>query len=452
MSTLTDHMTVTSTSRAPGREPIITAPLLAAAWSSFAALSSFFLMLSVMPMYVAAAGHGGTSAGLVTGALMLAGVMAELAATSVLNRCGSRWALAAGVVLLGAPSLLLCASGSLPMIVVVCVLRGLGFGLTEVVIGCLVVTLLPANRRGEGLGLFGVAACVPGIVALPAGVWLAGRAGYAAVFVLAAALALAALGSLRWLPGLARAGRPGPAAASQRAADHDRAHHRTDRGETRAEGAEAPLGLLAGLRDGVQLRLVLIFAATTVSAGVVVAFLPLAAGASGASGAPGAAALGLLVQAATATLTRWRAGRHGDRHGHARLLWPGLVTAAAGMAALIWVASPVAVITGMALFGAGFGIIQNATLALMIARVPVSGYGMATAAWNLAYDAGYGAGPAVFGVLVVHTGYPAAFACTGALMLAALVPARRAQRIQRPCPRAAVLGDGGGRDLNGRAA
>jgi predicted MFS family arabinose efflux permease len=399
MSTVTDHMTVTSTStsRAPGRERIITAPLLAAAWSSFAALSSFFLMLSVMPMYVAAAGHGGTSAGLVTGALMLAGVIAEFAATSVLNRCGSRWALAAGAVLLGAPSLLLCASGSLPMIVVVCVLRGLGFGLTEVVIGYLVVTLLPANRRGEGLGLFGVAACVPGIVALPAGVWLAGRVGYVVVFVLAAALALAALASLRWLGRPARTGGPEPA------------------------GGE-PIGLVAGLRDGGQLRLVLIFAATTVSAGVVVAFLPLAAGASGASGA---AALGLLMQAATATLTRWWAGRHGDRHGHAGLLLPGLVSAAAGMAALIWVASPVAMIAGMALFGAGFGIVQNATLALMIARVPASGYGMASAAWNLAYDAGYGAGPAVFGVLVVHTGYPAAFACTGVLMLAALVPARR---------------------------
>ena len=437
MSTLTDHITVASASRAPSRDPIITAPLLAAAWSSFAALSSFFLMLSVMPLYAAAAGHGGTSAGLVTGALMLAGVSAEFGATSVLNRCGSRWALAAGAVLLGAPSLLLCASGSLAMIVVVCVLRGLGFGLTEVAIGYLVVTLLPANRRGEGLGLFGVVACVPGIVALPAGVWLAGRAGYPVVFVLAAALALAALASLRWLGRPARAGGPESAAPSPGAP-----------GPGAAEpGGGAPIGLLAGLRDGGQVRLVLIFAATTVSAGVVVAFLPLAAAASAAS----AAALGLLTQAATATLTRWWAGGHGDRHGHAGLLRPGLASAAVGMAALVWVASPVAVIAGMALFGAGFGIIQNATLALMIARAPASGYGMASAAWNLAYDAGYGAGPAVFGLLVVHTGYPAAFACAGALMLAALVPARRAGPPPAQ-PRAAVPDAGCEPDLNRSAA
>jgi MFS family permease len=79
----------------------------------------------------------------------------------------------------------------------------------------------------------------------------------------------------------------------------------------------------------------------------------------------------------------------------------------------------------MCLFGVGFGISQNATFALMIDRAPVSGYGTASALWNLAYDAGYGAGPAVFGVFVVYTGYPAAFALTGVLMLAALAPAIR---------------------------
>jgi MFS family permease len=95
------------------------------------------------------------------------------------------------------------------------------------------------------------------------------------------------------------------------------------------------------------------------------------------------------------------------------------------MSVLIWVAAPAALVAGMFLFGTGFGISQNATFALMIDRAPVSGYGTASALWNLAYDAGYGAGPAAFGVFVVYTGYPAAFALTGMLMLAALVPAVR---------------------------
>jgi predicted MFS family arabinose efflux permease len=85
------------------------------------------------------------------------------------------------------------------------------------------------------------------------------------------------------------------------------------------------------------------------------------------------------------------------------------------------------VIAAMCLFGTGFGIIQNATLALMIDRMPASGVGTASALWNLAFDAGYGAGPAVFGLLVNHTGYPVGFALTGVLMLVAL-PAARQER------------------------
>jgi predicted MFS family arabinose efflux permease len=257
--------------------------------------------------------------------------------------------------------------------------------------------LLPPQRRGEGLGLYGVVACLPGVLALPSGVWLAGHYGYAVVVALTAGTALAPLAAFRWLPGTA---------------DPRQTSERPDAGQ--------PPGLLAGLRQPGERRLALIFAASTVAAGVVVSFLPLAAGASGS-----VAASGLLAQAVTATIGRWWEGYYGDRHGHARLLVPGLVVASVGMGAMIWLASPAAVIAGMSLFGAGFGIIQNATFALMIDRMPASGLGTASALWNLAYDAGYGAGPVVFGLFVGHTGYPAAFALTGLLTLAALPAARR---------------------------
>ena len=153
---------------------------------------------------------------------------------------------------------------------------------------------------------------------------------------------------------------------------------------------------------------------------MVVSFLPLATGVSG-----NVAAAGLLAQALTATVGRWWAGRRGDRTGHARLLVPALAIASLGMTAMIGLPSAAAVIAGMCLFGAGFGICQNATFALMIGRMPPSGLGTASALWNLAYDAGYGAGPAVFGLVVGRTGYPAAFALTAVLMLAALPAARR---------------------------
>ena len=95
------------------------------------------------------------------------------------------------------------------------------------------------------------------------------------------------------------------------------------------------------------------------------------------------------------------------------------------MAAMMMLSSPAMMFASMVLFGAGFGVIENATFALLIEQLPEA---KASTLWNLAYDAGYGAGPAVFGLFAARTGYPAAFALTGTLMLVALPAARYEQK------------------------
>jgi MFS family permease len=377
---------------------IVSGPLALVFLAEFGALTSFYLMLSVTPMYAAAAGAGSAGAGLVNGLLLLGTVAAELAAPTLMRRYGCWAMLLTGALLLGAPALALLPGGSLTVIVIVSLVRGVGFGLCTVMTGALTAALLPPERRGEGLGLFGVVATAPGVIALPAGVWLADHMGIATVAGLTAAAALGPLAAFPLLSVTADR-RRGPAAHA---------------------GTGKTGGLLSGVRQAGQLRPFLIFAASTVAGGVVVSFLPLAAGVSG-----NVAAAGLLAQALTATISRWCAGRHGDRSGHARLLIPALVIASLGMITMVWLASPAAVIAGMCLFGVGFGICQNATFVLMIDRMPPSGLGTASALWNLAYDAGYGAGPIAFGMVVSRTGYPAAFALTAVLMVAALPAARR---------------------------
>jgi MFS family permease len=414
MSTMTQALSPAHTTRhdIPASRPrLVSGRFAAALLSSFGALTSFYLLLSVTPMYAMSAGAGSAGAGLVTGSLMLTTVLAEFASPRLLGRFGYRAVFAAGALLLGGPAPALLLPHSMATILAVSIARGIGFGLATVVLGALVAASVPAERRGEGIGLAGVVACVPAIVALPSGVWLTQNTGYAVVIAITAISALAPLAAVPWL---ANPGEVGP--ASQQAGTSQAGAGQAD---------AAPAGLLGSLRSGGMLRPGLVFAATTVSAGVVASFLPLAAGVSA-----GVATLGLFAQAVTATASRWWAGRRGDRHGHAGLLIPGLLIAAAGMASLIWVSAPVAVIAGMCLFGIGFGIAQNVTFALMIDRAPGSGYGTASALWNLAYDAGYGTGPIVFGVFVAHTGYPAAFALTGLLILAALVPAVRDRRPQ----------------------
>jgi predicted MFS family arabinose efflux permease len=358
--------------------------------ASAGGMSSFFLLLPVVPLYATTAGAGPAGAGLTTAALLLATVAAELTTPRLVGRFGHRALFAAGLVLVGAPALVLPVAAELALILAVSAVRGLGFGIVVVLGSALVADLVPPGRRGEGLGLLGVVIGVPGVLLLPFGVFLVGHTGYPPVFAAAAGAALAGLVALPGLPG---------AVARPR--------------------VPAPVGMWSGLRSPALLRPAAGFAVTAVAAGVVVTFVPLAVPAGAGSLAAGA----LLVQAAAATVARWWAGRYGDRHGPARLVIPALLTAAAGVLALGLVGNPVAVLAGMLLFGAGFGAGQNASLVLMFDRVDRSGYGVVSALWNLAFDVGMGLGAAGFGLLVSGTGYPVAFAVTGALMLVAVLPA-----------------------------
>ena len=172
MSTFTHKQPVIRDS-APAR--LLSLPLALAFVVEFCSLTSFFLLLSALPMLAAAAGSSSSGAGLVTGSLLLGTVTAEIVAAPGIRRFGDRAMLAAGAVLLGAPALALLWREPQAVMTGVSFVRGHGFGLCGVTTGALTAGLLPPERRGEGLGLLGIVSGVPAVIALPAGVWLAGH-------------------------------------------------------------------------------------------------------------------------------------------------------------------------------------------------------------------------------------------------------------------------------------
>jgi predicted MFS family arabinose efflux permease len=382
---------------------LLTRPLLVRFVSIAGSATSFYLLLSCVPLYARSAGASASLAGLATSALTLASVAAYLVAPRLMARYGYRLVLAGGLLALGLPALALAISANIAVIMTGCVIRGIGFAFTCVAGGTISVALLPPGRRGEGLALVGFVSGVPAVATLPLGVWLAAHVGFRPVLVAGGVAALAGLASVPWLP------RSGTVLAHQ--------------------AADRPLGVVAIVRDPALLRTAVMFAATTMAVGIIVTFLPMAVPRSAAD----TAAAALLTEAAAAIGGRWLAGRHGDRHGAARLLVPGILLAAAGTLvlalaaapAIVPAAVPVAALAGAALFGTGFGMTQNASQTLMYEGVPEPGYGAVSAVWNLAYDGGMGLGAAGFGVLAAGTGYPGAFALTAVVPLLALTAARR---------------------------
>jgi predicted MFS family arabinose efflux permease len=367
---------------------LLTRPVILLTLVAFAALFGFQLLLSVVPLYANEAGGGSSGAGFATAAFMLSTVLTQIQMPRILARYGYRPVLAAGLLFLGVPALFYAYAQTLVPILAVTLLRGVGFGIVTVVFAALVVELAPPGRRGEALGLLGVAITLPNIFCNALGLWLVGQFGYELVFLLGGVAPLLGLGMVIGIRSAASSGR----------------------GEE-GEGA----GFFAGLGRSPLLRIFLLFAATTMAAGVVLTFLPLAVPGSGVFSAASA----LLVVGIISTASRWWAGRFGDRRDPRLLLAPGLLACAAGM--VCFSLGGVVLLIGAVLFGTGFGLLQNATLILMMGRVSKSEYGLGSTLWNAAFDTGTGIGAFSFGLVISAVGFSWSFFICSALVASALL-------------------------------
>jgi predicted MFS family arabinose efflux permease len=252
-------------------------------------------------------------------------------------RFGPGPVLAAGLVALGAPSPLYAVDDGLLWLSAVSAVRGLGFAVLTVLGATLAARVAPPERRGEAIGLYGLAIAVPNLAFVPAGVALV-LGGHAAWM---AWLAAAPVLALPLVPGVVRGVRAEPRSGTS-----------SSRAAVRA--ALAPSGVLL---------------VVTLAGGGLVTFLPI----ERPDGVLATAAL--LVFGLTAALSRWRAGVLADRTGTRLLLPLALLLSAGGMAVVALGLSAGAgwVLAGAAVFGAGYGAVQNLTLVTAFARVVRAG-------------------------------------------------------------------------------
>ncbi|MGH3516625.1 MAG: MFS transporter [Haloechinothrix sp.] len=355
----------------------------------------FSLLVSVVPLWVVEQGDGEFAAGASTGVFMASTVVAQFLMPGLVRRFGYRFMSIVGAILLGLPAVFLLVSLTWQPVLAIALVRGLGFGIVTVCGSALIAELVPAGSLGRGSGLYGLAVGLPLLIGLPASTWVAQNVGFGPVFLAGAALPLLAIAPLLVLP----------------------------KGESGA--ASADRGVFAAA-IGVWRPWLVMFSGS-IAFGAMVTFLPLVFAAS-----PVAAASALLLMSATGLGGRWLAGVWGDRSAlTGRLLLMGLIVTALGLtgfavvADLDGTAALVLGVTCVAVYGAGFGVVQNDSLVLMFNRASAA---RASVAWNVAFDAGQGAGAVAVGALVSGTSYSIAFGCLALFAFALLAVAWRARR------------------------
>ena len=399
---------------------LFTRPFALACAAAFANLTAFYLPLSVVPARVVAAGAPDGAAGLVTAALMLGGVLAECVAPRLMNRFGDRAVLAAGLLLLGGAALLLVPAVDVASAVLVCGCAASGSGSrSSSRARCRRGTCPPSAAAKASRSRASRPACPPS-PRCPPGVWLADACG--------SGRGVRRHGRRRgWRargaagPRSACRGRRGAAPAamcrSRRPAGRNR-RSRSGDGALQPRRAEPEPtgrpGWSVSPASPVQRRPAVLFAATTVAARDR-RRLP-AAGRRRTRRRPRAVRAG--ARRDRGPLRRGPLGRPARPRPARRT---GLAVSGArdgpGCSAST---GPPCCSRRWRCSGSASAIAQSATYAVMVERAPAGGHGAVSALWNLAYDLGYGVGPLAFAAVVGASGYPAAFALTGLVVLAGL--------------------------------
>ncbi|SOE02500.1 MFS transporter [Blastococcus haudaquaticus] len=356
--------------------------------------ASFCLTLASLPVYAVGGGAAASTAGLVTAVFLVVTVAFQATIPALTTRFGVGPVLVAGLLAMGLPSPFYVVDDGLAWICALSAVRGAGFAVLTVLGATLAARVAPPERRGESVGLYGLAIAIPNLVAVPAGVALVldGHVGWlswlAASPVLGAFLVPRLVRSVGPQPG------PGPAGSGRAA-------------------------VRAALLPSAVLFLV------TMAGGGLVTFLPI-------ERPDGVlATVALLVFGVTGAVTRWRSGTLSDRLGTGLLLPLALVVAAVGMVvtAVGLDAGAGWVLAGAAVFGAGYGAAQNLTLVAAFARAGEGGTTTASAMWNASFDAGTAIGALALGFLAAGIGLDWTYVVVAALLAGAVPLASAAARV-----------------------
>jgi MFS family permease len=298
-------------------------------------------------------------------------------------------------VLLGGAAGFLVVTGlyhfavTVPLVIGVRLIQGVAFAAFSTAAFALVADLVPAARRGEGIGVYTMATNVAQATAPAAALALLGASSFRAVFGAinaAAALAFALMLFVRV-----------PAVKTPRLAT-----------------ARSPFRLSA-LVSREALFPAAILLAGSANFAVLMTFITL----YGVALQVPNFNLFFTVLAVAMVVARVGSGYISDRYGRQVVILPGLLLAVLGPALLALGLGGVSFFLAGALFGLGFGTAQPALMALAVDRAPPERRGTATSTVLLAMDLGAGLGAIAFGHLAGATGFPTLYGVAAAILLAA---------------------------------
>ncbi|MEH7354156.1 MFS transporter [Neobacillus drentensis] len=353
------------------KEKIWTKDFVLICLANFFIFLGFQMTLPTIPLFVEDLGGNDQLIGFVVGIFTFSALLLRPYAGKSLETKGRGFVYLIGLAIFVLSVGSFGFSTSIVLLFAMRVVQGAGWGFSTTASGTIASDLIPASRRGEGMGYYGLSGNLALAIGPSLGLILTGIISFKQFFLICAGLGLVAL------------------LLSSRITYKkvEPKHNRT----------KAKLDLYE--KNALKPSMLMFF--ITVTFGGIAAFLPLYTAEKDISGIQ----LYFLLYALALMATRTFAGQLYDRKGHQAVFIPGTLLILTAMILLGWLPNSMVLFVAAVLYGLGFGMVQPALQAWAIEKVPINRRGMANATFYSFFDLGVGLGAMAFGQISHLLGY-----------------------------------------------
>ena len=348
--------------------------------------ASFHFLLPTLPIYADHLGATGTELGVIGGIFGFSAIFIRLFTDTGVRAIGKKNCLYVGLVLSILATISYFIFDSIHAIILARVLHGFGFGLSTTFAAAIAADVIPAARRGEGVGYLGLGSTAAMALAPALGLSMLSDLGPGVLFTFSAVMSLLAIGTAR----ICSAEETAP--ELPRPAVHSSVRNRLFEAGT-----------------GIPAVLTILFGAAYGSVNTFVAMLANETGI-------GHAGLFFVVGTVFIFISRPFGGRLFDRKGPFFVILPGGIFFIVALVLMLTADSLPLLLLSSVFYGFGGGLLLPALMTWMLNLVRADRRSAAGATFYNMLDIGTSSGLILFGSLAGNIGYAAMYRYVAVIM------------------------------------
>jgi MFS family permease len=352
---------------------------------SFTVFLSAFQLLPTAPFHIIDLGGSTFASGLFLGFLTYSSSFSAPLTGAFVDRTGQRRILITTSLALAAFSVAYAVITDYRIVLALVLVHGVFWSGLLSASAAYMTSLLPENRRAEGIGYWGLSTLGAIAVAPTVGFWIYRTGGWLWLCLGAMALNLGMAAIATTLP-----------------------EHRLS--------AEPAMPRRRGLVEGRVLVLSITLSLYSFGYGGITSFTAMYADSNGVT----PKSLYLTALAIVMLFTRPVLGRLGDKYGYKRVFIPCLILISCGLACLAFGGTRSWMLLSALVFGLGFGTAYPSYIGYVMRHVTPDRRGAAFGAVLAAFDSGIGTGSTTMGWVIQHYGFRSAFGVAAVLSAFAL--------------------------------